>query len=142
MKKLLFISVLFVASIINAQVLNVPSAEYPTIQSAHILLPMESFDFKHVLVPIGPDEDSHIRVCRDIAARAGYNKPAILHMKFMPGLTGDKMSASKPNTAIFLNEPEKSVRKKANKAFSGGKETVEEHRKKVVILRLTYLVYI
>jgi len=34
MKKLLFISVLFVASIINAQVLNVPSAEYPTIQSA------------------------------------------------------------------------------------------------------------
>ncbi|MBS3112848.1 tryptophan--tRNA ligase [Candidatus Woesearchaeota archaeon] len=102
---------------------------YPVIQSAHILLPIESFGFKQVLVPIGPDEDPHIRVCRDIAARASYNKPAILHMKFMPGLTGDKMSASKPNTAIFLNEPEKSIRIKVNKAFSGGKETVDEHRK-------------
>lgn len=102
---------------------------YPTIQSAHILLPMESFGFKHVLVPIGPDEDSHIRVCRDIASRAGYNKPSILHMTFMPGVDGTKMSKSK-NNAIFLNENEKSLRKKANKSFSGGQPTIDEHREK------------
>ena len=34
MKKLLLISVLLAVSFINAQMLNVPSAEYPTIQSA------------------------------------------------------------------------------------------------------------
>lgn len=102
---------------------------YPTIQSAHILLPMENFGFKHVLVPIGPDEDSHIRVSRDIASRAGYNKPAILHMTFMPGTDGTKMSKSK-NNAIFLNDNQKSLTKKANKALSGGQVTIDEHRKK------------
>lgn len=102
---------------------------YPLIQSAHILLPIESFGFKHVLVLIGPDEDTHIRVSRDIASRAGYNKPAILHMTFMPGIDGTKMSKSK-NNAIFLNDDEKSLRNKANKSYSGGQITVEEHRKK------------
>jgi len=103
---------------------------YPAIQSAHIILPQEKYKIKNVLVPIGPDEDAHIRISRDIASRFGYNKPAILHSKFLPGIDGKKMSTSKPNTAIFLSDSEKEIRKKINRAFSGGKETVEEHRKK------------
>lgn len=102
---------------------------YPAIQSAHILLPEEKFHIKNVLVPIGPDEDAHIRICRDIASRAGYKKPSILHSRFLPGIDGKKMSKSK-NNAIFLNEPEQSIRKKINKAFSGGQKSIEEHRKK------------
>lgn len=102
---------------------------YPTVQSAHILLPQEKFDIENVLVPIGPDEDSHIRICRDIASRAGYNKPAILHVAFLPGLTGEKMSKSKPQTAIFLEDNKKSIRKKISKAYSGGRKTAEEQRK-------------
>ncbi len=101
---------------------------YPAVQSAHILLPQEQFGIKHVLVPIGPDEDTHIRICRDIASRKGYEKPSIIHAKFLPGLDGEKMSKSK-NNAIFLRDDEKTIRKKVNMAFSGGQPTVEEHRK-------------
>ncbi|MDD5649487.1 MAG: tryptophan--tRNA ligase [Candidatus Nanoarchaeia archaeon] len=101
---------------------------YPAVQSAHIILPQEK-EIKNVLVPIGPDEDAHIRICRDIASRLGYKKPAILHSKFLPGIDGEKMSKSKGN-AIFLNDDEKTVKKKINLAFSGGQATIEEHRKK------------
>lgn len=101
---------------------------YPAIQSAHVLFPQVVKGFKNVLVPIGPDEDSHIRISRDLASRFQLNKPSILHATFLPGLDGSKMSKSK-NNAIFLNDDEKTVRKKAMKSFSGGQETVEEHRK-------------
>jgi len=101
---------------------------YPAVQSAHILFPQEKFGIKNVIVPIGPDEDTHIRICRDIAGRFGYNKPAILHSRFFPGLDGEKMSKSK-NNAIFLSDDEKTIRKKINQAYSGGAATAEEHRK-------------
>jgi len=101
---------------------------YPSIQAAHILFPQEKFGIKNVLVPIGPDEDAHIRICRDIAGRMGYNKPAIVHLKFLPGLDGEKMSKSR-NNAIFLKDDEKTVKKKVNSALSGGQKTIEEHRK-------------
>jgi tryptophanyl-tRNA synthetase len=101
---------------------------YPAVQSAHILFPQEKYKIKNVLVPIGPDEDAHIRISRDIASRQGYNKPAILHSNFLPGIDGGKMSTSKPNSAIFLNDDEKTIRKKINKAFSGGQDTVEKHK--------------
>jgi len=102
---------------------------YPAVQSAHIIFPQEKYKIPNVLVPIGPDEDSHIRISRDIASRAGYKKPAILHAKFLPGIDGKKMSTSKPNSAIFLNDDEKTIRKKISKAFSGGQKTIEEHKK-------------
>ena len=101
---------------------------YPAVQSAHILLPQEMHGIKNVLVPIGPDEDTHIRICRDIADRFGYNKPAILHARFFPGTDGNKMSKSK-NNAIFLSDNEATVRNKITKAYSGGAVTAEEHRK-------------
>lgn len=101
---------------------------YPAVQSSHILFPQEKFGIKHVLVPIGPDEDAHFRICRDIASRFGYEKPATIHVSFIPGLDGKKMSKSK-NNAVFFNDNAKTILKKSNKAFSGGKETVEEHRK-------------
>jgi len=102
---------------------------YPTIQSAHIIFPQEKFNIKNILVPIGPDEDSHIRISRDIASRMGYQKPSILHSKFLPGIDGNKMSKSK-NNQISLRDDEKTIRKKISKAFSGGQATIEEHRKK------------
>jgi len=101
---------------------------YPAIQSAHIIFPQEKFNIKNVLVPIGPDEDAHIRICRDIASRFGYNKPSILHVKFLPGVDGEKMSKSK-NNGIFLNDSELTIKKKIGSAFSGGQKTLEEHRK-------------
>lgn len=101
---------------------------YPTVQSAHVLFPQEEFGIKNVLVPIGPDEDTHLRLCRDIAGKISYNKPSVVHVKFLQGIDGEKMSTSKKNS-IFLNDDLKLIKKKCNRAFSGGQETVEEHRK-------------
>jgi len=93
---------------------------YPIIQTAHVLLPMDAFNYDMVLVPIGPDEDSHLRISRDIAPKFGLTKAAIIHSVFLPGLTGNKMSTSKPESAIFLSDTPKAIKKKANKSFSGG----------------------
>jgi tryptophanyl-tRNA synthetase len=106
---------------------NIGLTFYPAVQSAHILFP-QLFNIRNILVPIGLDEDTHIRVCRDIAKRAGYEKPAVLHFSFLPGVDGRKMSKSRGN-AIFLYENEKDIRKKVLQAFSGGRSTVEEHRR-------------
>ncbi len=100
---------------------------YPAIQAAHILFPQEKYEIKNVLVPIGPDEDAHIRIARDIASRFNYNKPSILHSRFLPGIDGEKMSKSKDN-AIFLSDSENEIRKKIKKAFSGGQKTIDEQR--------------
>jgi tryptophanyl-tRNA synthetase len=91
-------------------------------------LPQEKFGIKNVIVPIGPDEDNHFRICRDIAYRFGYNKPAAIHSNFIMGLDNNKMSKSR-NNGINLNEEVSSLKKKINNAFSGGQPTIEEHRK-------------
>lgn len=101
---------------------------YPAIQSAHILFPQEIFGIKNVLVPIGPDEDAHVRISRDIAERMNLTKPATIHLKFLPGLDGEKMSKSR-NNAIFLHDDDKTIKKKINNALSGGQKTIEAHRK-------------
>ncbi len=101
---------------------------YPTVQAAHIILPQILDHIKNVLVPIGPDEDSHLRTCRDLAGKFGYTKPAVLHSLFMPGVDGQKMSKSRGN-AIFILDAEKEIRKKIMASFSGGATSIEEHRK-------------
>lgn len=106
---------------------NVGLHFYPAIQSAHIILP-QTMGIPNVLVPIGPDEDSHLRSCRDVAVKFGYVKPAVLHGRFLPGLDGEKMSKSRDN-AVFLLDDDKSIKKKVFSAFSGGQSSVEEHRK-------------
>jgi tryptophanyl-tRNA synthetase len=118
---------------------------YPAVQSAHILFPQVKHKIKNVLVPIGPDEDAHFRISRDIAGRFGLRKPATIHSRFLPGIDGKKMSKSR-NNAIYLNDSEKDIRKKINKSFSGGQKSLDEHRKKggnpyvdVAFLYLKYL---
>jgi len=99
---------------------------YPAVQSAHVLFP-ETLGMRNVLVPIGPDEDAHLRVARDVAEKYGFEKPAVLHSRFLPGLDGKKMSKSKGN-AIYLLEDEETIKKKIYSAFSGGRVSIEEHR--------------
>jgi len=59
----------------------------------------------------------------------GLMSPASSYHKFAMGLTGGKMSSSKPETTIFLNDSIESMKKKIRKAHSGGQPTVEEHRR-------------
>lgn len=87
-----------------------------------------------VLVPVGIDQDPHLRIARDIGNRYKDNKftqlSSTYHM-FLPGLKGGKMSSSDENSYIAMTDSPKEVEKKIKKyAFSGGQDTVEEHRKK------------
>ena len=52
---------------------------------------------------------------------------------FFPALQGSatKMSASDSTSSIFLTDTKNEIKKKINKyAFSGGQQTLEEHREK------------
>lgn len=85
------------------------------------------------LIPMGIDQDPYFRLLRDNSHRMRYPspKPALIHSKFLTALqgAGGKMSSSNPNSAIFMTDTGKQIKNKINKhAFSGGRETVEEHR--------------
>jgi len=86
------------------------------------------------VVPVGIDQDAHIRLARDISQRIKiYNfiqLSSTYHM-FMPGLKSGKMSASDPNSYIALTDtPEEAEAKIKKYAFSGGQPSMKEHRKK------------
>jgi tryptophanyl-tRNA synthetase len=83
------------------------------------------------LIPAAIDQDPYWRITRDIAEKMGYDKPAQIHNKFLPGLAeGGKMSASQPDTAIFTTDNPTNAARKVMKAFTGGRDTVEEQRMK------------
>jgi len=102
-------------------------------QVADILLPQVIHGPIPTVVPVGFDQDPHIRLTRDIAKKHGLLPPASTYHKFMCSLLGveRKMSKREPQGMIMLNEDPKKARKKIMKyAFSGGRDTLEEHRKK------------
>ena len=59
----------------------------------------------------------------------GLLAPSSTYHHFAVGLTGDKMSSSKPKTTIFLGDDIESITKKIKRAYSGGQSTIEEHRR-------------
>ena len=84
------------------------------------------------LIPLAIDQDPHFRIARDVYPKLGYYKPAIIHSLFMPSMSGPKgkMSSSEEHTAILTTDKEKEVENKIKRyAFSGGRDTIEEHRK-------------
>ena len=94
---------------------NIAHLYVPLVQVADILLPQtEEFGGpKQVVVPVGVDQDPHLRLTRDIAAKLneeyGFLAPASTYHRFLTGLTGDKMS-----------------RVKSSK--TGGRETLDEQK--------------
>src|SRR3989344_3731203 len=87
-----------------------------------------------VVVPVGIDQDPHLRIARDISQRIKVNNFLQLsstYHKFLPGLDTGKMSSSNPNSYIALTDSAKEVEIKIKKyAFSGGQPTVKEHKEK------------
>jgi tryptophanyl-tRNA synthetase len=86
-----------------------------------------------VIVPVGSDQDPHLRLARDLFKRVNIkklNQLSSTYHKFMPGLKGGKMSSSDATTYIALTDTPKEAEKKIKRyAFSGGRDTLEEHRK-------------
>lgn len=174
------------------------------VQSADILHPQlaENGGPKPVVIPVGSDQDAHIRLTRDLASRMrkflveeregrvslrgkaagpemidaaaarlremGYRKvkryeehidvfdaraedagrveemmrefeveeggygfmpPASLYHRFMTGLTGGKMSSSKPDSHIALTEDPGEAAKKVMRAVTGGRQSLAEQKK-------------
>ncbi|MCS7119449.1 MAG: tryptophan--tRNA ligase [Archaeoglobaceae archaeon] len=163
------------------------------IQSADILQPqLEEFGgSKPVVVPVGADQDPHLRLTRDLAARMNlfslekieggmrirskknemltkieklgfefrrfsghldifgdpekiekavrtlemelgsyaFVPPSSIYHKFTTGLTGGKMSSSKPESYISLFEKPENAVKKIKNALTGGRNTAEEQRR-------------
>jgi len=59
----------------------------------------------------------------------GFIQPSATFHRFMTGLTGDKMSSSKPESAIFLTDTPKEAKKKIMNAKTGGAISLQEHKK-------------
>lgn len=85
------------------------------------------------IIPVGIDQDPHIRLARDVIDRVKEKKfvpiSSVYH-KFTPSLDGDtKMSKSKPESMIELPEDYPAFSRKLKRAKTGGKDTVEEQKK-------------
>ncbi len=103
------------------------------VQVADILYPQ----FKQRMpgiIPVGIDQDPHIRLTRDVVNRTKEKKffsPSGIYHKFTPSLDGSlKMSKSNPNSMIELPEPIEDSISKLKKAKTGGRDTIEEQKKK------------
>ncbi|MES1913033.1 MAG: hypothetical protein MHM6MM_005266 [Cercozoa sp. M6MM] len=129
---------------------NIGKVAFPAIQAA----PSFASSFPRVLgvprmrclIPCAIDQDPYFRVTRQVAPRMptplgvpkkeakkqpGEYKPALLHCKFITSLQGPggKMSASIPNSAVFVTDTPKQIKAKVMRAFSGGQEKVEDQRR-------------
>lgn len=95
-------------------------------------IPISEKEIKKIrcLVPCAIDQDPYFRMCRSISNQLKHSKPALIHFRFLPSLDGvdTKMSSSNPGSCVFLTDNVSQIRKKINKSFSGGKETLEEHK--------------
>ncbi|AHG02594.1 tryptophanyl-tRNA synthetase [Halobacterium sp. DL1] len=110
---------------------NVGQGFYPAVQTAHLLLPQLVHGEHETLVPIAVDQDPHVRVSRDVAAKARYpvGKPGALLMQFLPSLGGPGKMSSSEGVAIRLTDDPDTVRQKIRKhAYTGGQSSVEAHR--------------
>lgn len=111
---------------------NIGIIFYPAVQAVPCFIQSVKENRKvAVIIPAAIDQDPYWRMTRDIAEKLGYYKPAQMHAKFLPGLgKGGKMSASKPETAIFTIDPPEVAEKKIMGAFTGGQPTVHEQKEK------------
>ncbi|MFB6203820.1 MAG: tryptophan--tRNA ligase [Candidatus Nanohaloarchaea archaeon] len=104
-------------------------------QYADILRPQfpERGGPKPTVVPVGVDQDPHIRLTREVASKyqeIDFVKPASTYNKFMRGLQGGKMSSSDPKSYIALTDDIEDAKEKIDQAKTGGQDSLEEHREK------------
>ncbi|XP_075508437.1 tryptophan--tRNA ligase, cytoplasmic-like [Primulina tabacum] len=116
---------------------HIGKVSFPPVQAApsfpssfpHLFSAKDNF---RSLIACAIDQDPYFRMTRDVAPRIGCRKPALLESSFFPALQGEtgKMSASDPNSAIYVTDSAKDIKNKVNRyAFSGGQDSIENHRK-------------
>lgn len=109
---------------------NIGQIFYPAMQIAPCMITDTLHNKKkQCLVPLGIDQDPYFRLARDVVEKLGYDKPAVIHSKFLPSLSGESKMSSSVGDAIYTTDDEKTVNKKVSQAKTGGKDTLEEQRK-------------
>ncbi|MFH1072548.1 MAG: tryptophan--tRNA ligase [Nanoarchaeota archaeon] len=111
---------------------NIGAIFYTAMQAVPAFLP-SVLKKKNIpcLIPLGFDQDPHFRVARDVYPKLGYYKPAIMHCRFLPPLGAEgKMSSSGDQALWTTDTPEEIAVKIRKYAFSGGRDTLKEHREK------------
>ncbi len=112
------------------------------IQVGDIVLPQVMDGPQPTVVPVGIDQDPHIRLTRDLVRRyykpeekegdvvhEAFFLPGATYHKLLPGLDGsDKMSKRNPNSYFTFNEPLESIEKKVRGAFTGGRRNKKEQQ--------------
>src|SRR3989344_5712440 len=129
-KKITFSTIKAVFGMTNEN--NIGEIFYTSMQAVPAIIP-SVLAKKNIpcLIPLAIEQDPHLRVARDVYPKLGYYKPSIIPSQFLPPLIGTegKMSSS-TGQAIYMTDTLKEVENKIKKyAFSGGKDTLEEHRK-------------
>lgn len=101
-------------------------------QTGDMLFPQEERRMPGI-IPVGIDQAVHIRLCRDYIRKAHHKRYypiSSLYNKFTPSLDGNmKMSKSHPEYCIEIPEDISSCTRKIKKAVTGGRKTLEEHRR-------------
>jgi tryptophanyl-tRNA synthetase len=73
--------------------------------------------------------DLALAVHESDSGQHGFFPPASTYHRFMSGLTGGKMSSSKPESAVFITDTPQEADSKLKKAKTGGRESAEEQRR-------------
>ncbi|MFH1840406.1 MAG: tryptophan--tRNA ligase [Nanoarchaeota archaeon] len=94
------------------------------IQQAHILLPqIKEFGGPRITtVPVGFDQHPYILLSREVAKKVKMIPPGELIFNFLPSLQNPegKMSASKPESCIYLTDSPEEAERKLKRAYTGG----------------------
>lgn len=102
------------------------------LQLAQILAPQlpKNGGPKHILIPVGIDQHPYILLARDVAKKLSMTPPSELVLRFQPSLRDpeQKMSGSKPETAIYLTDSETEIKNKINRAYTGAVSVLEVHQ--------------
>jgi tryptophanyl-tRNA synthetase len=106
------------------------------VQAGDILMPQlqELGGPKPVLVPVGADQDPHIRLARDLADKYrsdfGFMPPSAIYHRLELALTGGyKMSKRTPESGFTLDDTPAEASRRVLSAFTGGRDTEEEQRR-------------
>ncbi|KAK6089405.1 hypothetical protein P3W45_001542 [Vairimorpha bombi] len=112
----------------NIGMLNFPAKE---------IAPCYASSFKFLekgtmcLIPCAVDQDPYFRLARDKSSIFKEPKPTTIYVSLLPDLKGvnRKMSASDDTSSIYLTDTPAQIANKIKKyAYSGGRETLEEHK--------------
>ena len=103
------------------------------VQVGNILLPQLRDQIMPTVVPVGIDQDPHLRLTRDLSRffnKDGQTlfKPAATYHKLMPGLDDvtQKMSKSRPESYFNFDDDPKSIKSKIMNAMTGGQGNKED----------------